>query len=511
MTPRIWMLGLLIAAPAFGQSMGPSKSIFPPYSSSVFPAPSLQGSVSATGPRWPSAAKAAQKVEKGVLAVGDFATSAPVGAAVDAIKDAALKDADALRELKTVSAKFGQEGIDGLTARFGKTDNPAFKTSLDQTRGKISAELDALDKGADAAERQAGFLSKLGNALTVLDFVSVAAQGAGYLYEGDATGAAGVVANEAAKKTAEAVGAFGFSWAPGGAVYGSWGGNKAWEKYVKPVIDAREQAMREAELKRQIANKPWLEEKEFLDANGHSRRMAVDEYIDRDSGLVKRRNPADQAKFEATAHAKWKSQKAMAEVEADHAAGRIDDQALREAQTSFRNRDPGVPWEPPGFALIPEPDMPEVEVPEASESEAVPEETVVETYDELAGYPAVQLTASGSMTETIDGWGDMTTRFEFAFWNLGAYSRGHDRAVLQIINSGEGSQTLVGVFSGGPNGTLVFQDDEGGSHSFRVEGGAVVVAELERLVANGTEVEVITLRMPISDPGAFADWPEGLR
>lgn len=493
MTLRRWSVAVLLLAgagaegPAFGQSMGPDKSIFPPYSASLFPAPSLQGSVTATGPRWPSAEADEQKLANGTLALSDFATSHG-NAAYDAIKDGALIDEDALL------------AVGGIV-----------------TSAQVSAAVDTLrDKALrDTAEWQAGFLSKLGNALTVLDFVSVAARGAGYLYEGDATGAAGVVANEAAKKTAEAVGAFGFSWAPGGAIYGSWAGNKAWEKYVKPKIDAHEQALREAELKRQIANKPWLQEKEYLDAKGNVRRMEVDQYIDPDSRLVKTRDPDDQAKFEAAAHADWKSRKAMAKIESDHAAGNIDDQRLREVQTSFRNRVPWEPWEPPDFALIPEPDLPEMEVPEAdasdeaeSDAAASSEETVIETYDELSDYRPVQVTASGSWTETFEHSGDVTIRLEFAFWNLGAYARDHERAVLQVTMSGSmvGSHTMVGVFSGGPNGTLVFQDEEGAGGSFRVEGGTVLVGEVPRFT-NGTEV----LRMPISNPGAFADWPKDLR
>lgn len=493
---------LCLAGPAWSQGM--DRSVMGP-STSIFPAPSLQGSVAATGPRWPSAQSRGEKIlrqiEQGTLAAGDFATYAPVGSAVDALKDAALKDADSLRQLQKDAAKMGQEGMAGLKDRFGRNADPKVHTALDETRRKITAEVDEVGKQADRAAAQGGFLSKLGTALQILDFVSVAAQGAAYLAEGDTTGAAGVMANEIAKKTAEGVGALVTSFVPGGPVFGSWAGNKVWEDNIKPVIDAREQALREAELRRAVLNKPWLVPKQFIDSTGRVRDLEADQYVERGSGLVRRRTPEEQAGFERSEYARWRDARTWEQIHKDHAEGKIDDDRLMELRISYGQRSLAEPWQPPGVAFLP-PDEPD---------NADPTEEAPDVDDRIAGLTPVQVTATGAMTETFTDWGDISTTFEFAFWNLGTLSPQHGQAVLKITSSYEGSFVLLGQFSGGPNGTLTFVDEDGGNQTFRLRNGTELIAEVERLVNNGTEVEPITLTLPLSPPSAFDGWPDDLK
>lgn len=498
-------LCLCLAVPAWGQGM--DRSVMGP-ATSIFPAPSLQGSVTATGPRWPSAQSRGEKIlrqmEKGTLAAGDFATYAPVGSAVDALKDAALKDADTLRQVQKDAAKMGQEGLQGLKDRFGRNPDPTVRGALDETRRKITAEVDDVGKQADRAAAQGGFLSKLGTALNILDFVSVAAQGAAYLAEGDTTGAAGVMANEIAKKTSEGVGALVTSFVPGGPVFGSWAGSKVWEDNIKPVIDAREQALREAELRRAVSNKPWLVPKQFIDGTGRVRDLEADQYVERGSGLVRRRTPEEQAGFERSEYASWRNARTWEEIDKDHAEGKIDDDRLMELQISYGQRNLAEPWQPPGVTFLPPDDSTDA-------TDAQPTEELPAVDDRIAGLTPVQMTATGSMTETFTDWGEITTTFEFAFWNLGVLSPQHGQAVLKITSSYEGSRVLLGQFSGGPNGTLTFVDEDGGSQTFRVRNGTELIAEVERLVDNGTNVETITLTLPLSPLSAFDGWPDDLK
>lgn len=485
-----------------------SSSIFPSYSSSIFAAPSLKGSVAVLGPRWPSMAKrtttsTSRTLENGVLAGGDFVTSAPFGEVLVALKDASLKDAAVY---KTLSKEITKSGAKGLRARW-----QAPPAALAETRRKINAEISALDRQAERAAKQGGFLSKLGTALEILDFVSVAAQGAGYLYEGDATGAVGVVANEVAKKTAEGVGALATSFVPGGSVFGAWGGNKAWETYIKPVIDKREQDLREADLARAILNKPWLTPKSFMDSTGRVRDLGADQYIERGTGLIRRRPPQEQADFERTEHIKWRNHKIMEEVQQDYAEGKISDAQFSELQANYRSRSPAVPWQPPGYSTPwfearddeddeGDKDTTATQSPSAADAEAV-----------VAVVLPIALSATGSFSESFKDHADVITTFEFAFWNLGAFSPGYEQAVLRVTSSHDDSQSLIGHFSGGPNGTLTFTDEDGVTETFRLQGGTQLIANLKRLINDGTALEAITLTMPLSDPGAFKGWPANVR
>jgi len=223
-----------VAAQGMQRSVIPSStsimqaptSIMPP-PTSLFPTPSLQPSVT-SGPRWRSAKKTEEtitkKVEDGLITAGDFATSAAVGSGIDTIHDASVDEARALKEI----AETGNEGLEDLVKRYKDNPNPNVKKALDDARSKINAEVDGLGKRANTLTNQSNFLVKLGKVLDMLDFVSVAAQGAGYLSVGDTTGAIGVVAGDATKTLSEGTGALVTSFVPGGSVFGSWAGTKFW-------------------------------------------------------------------------------------------------------------------------------------------------------------------------------------------------------------------------------------------------------------------------------------------
>ncbi|GAA4407511.1 hypothetical protein GCM10011450_06920 [Advenella faeciporci] len=499
-------LSLCITGTVAAQGM--QRSIMPP-PTSIFPASSLQGSVSATGPRWVSKKTTASSnssslssVEKGLIKTGDAVTYAPIGSAIDELEGVAQDHARQMNDIAAGTAAEGQKSVDKAAARYKQ--NPSNRRLIDKKvadreMGKKVAEA---GKQADAAAKKASFLANLGKVLNILDFVSVAAQGAGYLSVGDTTGAAGVMASEISKKTAEGIGALG-----GGAIIpfvGSVGGaalgNAAWERYVKPEIEKREQALREAEFRREILNKPWLTPKEFIDSKGHVRNLEEDQYVERGSGLVRRRTPEEQAGFERAEYTKWRNQKTWEKINQEHAEGKIDDEQMTELQVSYAGRSLAEPWEPPGFSFV-------SIHPPANEPQTT---NAPPTADELiAGIAPVQLTASGSITETFPT-AKIVTTFEFAFWNLGAYSPKHGKAVLKISSSHDEPNVLVGTFSGGPNGTLSFSGD-GDTQTFQVSNGTHVIAEMERLVNDGADVESITLTLPLSNPSAFDDWPKALK
>ena len=500
------LLVTALNAPALADVIGPSRSIFPQSSSTLFPPPMARGSLGPSTSIFPSAQNSTSVIEKGLLRTGDFTTSAPVSAAVDAIKDAAIKDAADLQQALKEARTSGAEGLRGLERRLASNNNPKLRDILGDARTKIQGEIDTYDKASAKAASQGSFLGKLGSALNILDFVSVGSQAAGYLYEGDSTGATGVVVNELAKKGSEALGAVLTAWVPGGPVFGSWAGNTFYEKNIKPEIDAREQALREDILRRAVANKPWLVSQTFLDSTGKVRPLEEDQYIERGTGLVKRRSAKEQVAYERGKFVDWRNKSAMQKIIDDHAAGKIDDDQLRELQVSYSQRSFASPWVPKGYASMAEdPETDASETAEPSETVEAPEGADVEVI--MAAVQPVALTAQGSVTHHLPAWeGDpVVTTYEFAFWNLGAVSPAHGKAVLKISNTGTDSFAIAGTYSGGPNGILTFQTEEG-VFTFKVQNGTHVVGEVERSIG-GSDSESVTLTMPISDPTAFDGWP----
>lgn len=172
---------------------------------------------------------------------------------------------------------------------------------------------------------------------------------------------------------------------------------------------------------------------------------------------------------------------------------------MSELQVNYAHRSFTEPWQPLGLNFpIPE---------EPGQEEAQKEEPTTEEL--IAEITPIQLTASGSITETFMGTNVVTT-LEVGFWNLGAYSPAHNKAVLKISSTHAETFVLVGTFSGGPNGTLNFSND-GEAINFQLQNGSYISGDLERFINDGTEVEPYNLTMPISDTSAFADWPKNLQ
>jgi len=499
MTPRLLsFVGLSLCITGSVWAQGMQRSIMPP-PTSIFPASSLQGSVASTGPRWPSQkttqtdnGSSLSSVEKGIIKTVDTATYAPVDTALGHLTNTAEAHAQNLNGIVEGTISKEQKGIDKLAERY--KNSPSKRKQIDVRAAKRGMETNVskVRKPAETAAKGASFLSTLGTALKILDVVSVAAQGVAYLAEGDTTGAAGVMAGEITKKTSEGIGAItGSFFVPVvGSIGGAALGNEAWERAIKPEIEKREQALREAEYLHAKLNKPWLKHQQFIDSTGSVRDLEDDQYVERGSGLVRRRTPEEQAGFERAEYTQWRNKKTWEQINKDHADGKIDDKRLAELQVSYANRSLVDPWQPSGLSFVEQP------TPRSQE-------------ELIAGINPIQLTASGSTTESIEGY-TILTNLEFAFWNLGNYSPEHNKAVLKITSSHDETVVLVGTFSGGPNGTLSFSH-EGEIQTFQVRNGTHLIAEVERLSSDGSEIETVTLTLPLSNPSAFADWPKELR
>lgn len=188
----------------------------------------------------------------------------------------------------------------------------------------------------------------------------------------------------------------------------------------------------------------------------------------------------------------------MDRILADHTASKIRDRQFLALQTSYSQRGYADPRTPAGYEmLMDDPTQMEPGAAPSEEDEAAPDQPAPppDATSALAVVLLVKLSASGSYSESFDGFADIITTFEVCFL--------HGQAVLRLTSSGKGGMAIVGTFSGGPNGTLSFVDGEGGTVRFHLQGGTHVIAELERLVDNGTALERIVPTMPMSDSKAF--------
>ncbi|MGB8814689.1 MAG: hypothetical protein WCC57_16040 [Paracoccaceae bacterium] len=215
---------------------------------------------------------------------------------------------------------------------------PALRDELLREADKLAAE------SRDAAN-QSSWLNKLGHFLDVVEVVSTASKAAGYLAEGDATGASAVVAKDLTKKLAEVAGAMGMSWVPGGPVLGAGVGEALHSKYVAPVIDANEDTLRMQEFKAKYLKKPWIPMVEVWRADGSIGVLDADMYVDKDTSTIRRRSPEEQARYEAALHVEWQDARVLLGLLDDLAAGKISREAYDQLLRDYINRDRTQPWD----------------------------------------------------------------------------------------------------------------------------------------------------------------------
>lgn len=251
------------------------------------------------------------------------------------------------------------EGINSyanaLHNQAGKTVDSAAKTYALSFNKKLSPEL--VKEGRVASKQgladakglvnDSNFVKNVGKALDAINFVSVGAQGLGYLAEGDFKGAVGVVFQEGTKKIITGGGAAALSWIPGvGPFLGSFAGDQFFSRVVKGEMEAYENGRRDSDYAQKYLNKPWLTPVLLMDENGKVTELEPDMYLDKNTGLVKRRTPEAQKAFEEGQRVKWKDGLEWGKIVTDLAEGKISEQRYDQLLADYRNRDPLQPWDP---------------------------------------------------------------------------------------------------------------------------------------------------------------------
>lgn len=243
----------------------------------------------------------------------------------------------------------------GLRDQAGRTIDSGAKTYALSFNKKLSPELVKQGRGASKQALadakglvdDADFVSKVGKALDAVNFVSVGAQGLGYLAEGDFKGAVGVVFQEGTKKIITGGGAAALSWIPGvGPFLGSLAGDQFFSRVVKGEMEAYENGRRDSDYAQKYLNKPWLTPVLLMDENGKVTELEPDMYLDKTTGLVKRRTPEAQKAFEEGQRVKWQDGLEWGKIVTDLAEGKISEERYDQLLADYRNRDPLQPWDP---------------------------------------------------------------------------------------------------------------------------------------------------------------------
>ena len=495
-------LSLGIVVPVLAQT----KAVMPPPSSfSVVPL--TRSDAENSEPIWVSAqsgndsqTSSLSSLEKGLLKGGEVVTYAPFGAAINEIEKGANAYGEMAQEFikETAEKKAKDPNVAKFTDKLKPKvpdSNAAVKTAknLEKVSQPYDAKISSAKDSLDSTRKAGTVLSKLGSFLEMLDVVSIAAESAGYLVEGDTTGAKGALWRGGTKKAAEGAGAMAGSFVPGGSIVGAWAGNEVWEENVKPVIDQREDDERFEKLKRKTLKKPWLTPQEYMDSKGNVRDLEFDEYVDSNTGIIRRRSPEDQEEFERAEREAWSKQKDWERIKKDYKAGKISDEVFNMA---YQTQDPF--------------DKYDVKAPMGKLPHAVAPVNQTVSSDTLAQIEPVQVTASGSLTSTY-GEVKVVETYTFTFWNIGAYSTRYGKASLKVtFSSMFDSHVIEGTFSGGPNGVVRILTEDG-ARTFKLHNGMHLVGEFERNVDEGSKLESVIMTLPVANPSAFLNWPKDLK
>lgn len=365
-----------------------------------------------------------------------------------------------------------------LAKHLGKKISPVFKDDVLDTMRKTTQEATDL-KGFKA------FTDKVTKVLKVIDVVSTAAKAAGYLYEGDTTGASHVVIKDMVKKSSEAAGAFGLSWLPGGQAAGAIAGEEVYIRYVAPELNAGEKNALLKEYQKKYLNKPWLPVVQMIVRNkqtgvGEVKTLDPDVFYDQKTGLFVRRSAAAQADFERSARITWKNQNRLADYWRQYENGDLTREEIDLLNDDLKNADPDALWEPDLDALK----------EDAAEDDGA--DTPYASIDEVKHQ---KVTASATATDPFLG----KTTITFSFWNVGALVEGRGAAsVTFVFKDKDGSETWThsGTFSGGPNGSFRMDLGEDGIVHFKLHNGQTITVE--------GESDALT----VHNPAAFARWPK---
>lgn len=165
---------------------------------------------------------------------------------------------DAMETVGTTVTTAKTEGVDKTL----ETLQAGYQKASEGNR-HAAKQMSGMVKGADARAWQAqqagkaGFLRKVRLVGDVIEIVDSFSSAAGYLAEGDTTGAAAVFINGLGKKGASALGAAaGSVGGPVGAVVGAEGGDRAYKTYVEGKVDKLADDKRNQDAKDRLLGLP---------------------------------------------------------------------------------------------------------------------------------------------------------------------------------------------------------------------------------------------------------------
>jgi len=232
-----------------------------------------------------------------------------------------------------------------LAARlYELASNPKMSPELKREGLRKAVELQISSPGT---EKAASYAEGVGKLLQRMNMVSTGMKALGYVVEGDFTGAAAVLAQEASKNAMAAGGGLAGSWLPGGQFVGANLGEYAHEEYIKKAIEAYENAIRDKAYTDKYVGKPWLVPQVILDRDGTVRALPPDQYMDK-QGVIRTRSPEEQVAYEKQAALDSMNARRWAEIERDHAAGKISPEQFAQLRGQFAMRDRTAKWNPLG-------------------------------------------------------------------------------------------------------------------------------------------------------------------
>ncbi len=379
--------------------------------------------------------------------------------------------------------------------------------------------------------KAATWSQKLGKFLDTINVVSTFAKAAGYAYEGDRTGAVGVIVDEGVKKvTTGILGAAG-SVVPGvGSMAGATLGEYVHETHTRPILEGQVDAVRtKAAMDKHLgANVP---REQVMSWDGSVRTLPADMYVDRETGNVRQRSPEEQRRYEddfrrglreaaKSDHPLDTAQRELGEGKitqaefdkkvAEHndpnrdrrrthkdrgpAAKEVEEGAEREEGDTEAAREESDADEDSAEERDADEDSDEAEEEESPARGPKPSKNILEHV------APVRVTAVGRYAEDWSAQkirNIVTFTVTLTFWNVGALAPGYADATLRwtavaSLNGSEDSGACSGSFSGGPNGTFKLRC-EGGGRTLRL--------------SNGQSVGFESTSLKVQNPGAFDKWP----
>ena len=440
---------------------------------------------------------------------------------------------DLLKDMPEIGDTLTHDGVGAGIDTFGKTCKEqaaayeAMKKQVLSAASRPGLTKEMREKGQKLAEdieglkhtnaKAATWSQKFGKFLDTINVVATFAKAAGYAYEGDRTGAVGVLVDEGVKKITTGVLGTAGTIVPGiGSMAGATAGEYIHETYTRPILEGHTDAIRTQEAKDKLlgANVPG---QQIIAWDGSVRTLPPDMYVDPETGNIKQRTPDEQKAYEDQFRRDLQKS-GTSDHPLDQAAKDLKDGKINDAQFDKIVKDFSTPeqsskkrhkdrapaddegeGETGAKSGIGEKSGEDQENHEGEEEETLPEPKPGDE-DILKLVKPVRVTAATKFEGDYSS-GEfkniVTETITVTFWNVGALAGGYEGATYKwravaSLNGVEQVSNCSGSFSGGPSGSLTFAC-EGATITMRLLGG--------RIIQMGDH----TLR--VQNPEAFANWP----